>query len=131
MILVLLFLFAIPDLTPEQAEAVRKIISEILKAADDAMPETPPPPTFAPTQEDRQAGNVLPWSPEGGADPTMESPENGNLPKLPSPKRCLCGPECGCGGDCDPCPCLFNKLPKPGPGPLLSKQPIVGENHDR
>ena len=127
-------LLAIPELTPEQAEAVRKIINDILQAADDAAPSSAMPPRFAPIGGTDPSGGVPPISDKsftGGKN--AETPSDGitRSPKANSQKRCLCGPESPCGGKCDPCNCLFNKLPKPGPGPLLSKQPIVGENHDR
>ena len=114
-----------PSIIAQIKSALKRYIENLADSAMENHTKTPPPPTFAPTQEDRQAGNVLPWSPEGGADPSMESPENGNLPKLPSQKGCLCGPECACGGNCDPCNCIFCKLPDPGPGPLLSEEPLI------
>ena len=121
-------LLAVPQLTPEQAEAARKLISDILQAADEAAPGPARPPKFAPLGSTDSPAGVPPigdksFTGGGNAEPIPDGVVNS--PKANSQKRCLCGPECGCGGNCDPCTCLFNKLPEPGPGPLLSAQPLV------
>ena len=123
-----LLLLAAPDLTPEQVESVQKIISNIQEAMKGQEPESSAPPMFAPLGSPDSPAGVPPigdksFTGGGNAQPIP----NGvvNSPKANSQKRCLCGPECSCGGHCDPCTCLFNKLPEPGPGPLLSAQPLV------
>lgn len=121
-------LLTIPDLTPEQAEAIRKIINDILTAADGTAPTPVMPPKFAPIGSNDSPASVpaigdKSFTGGGNAEPIGDGITRS--PKLPSQKRCLCGPECSCGGNCDPCHCLFNKLPEPGPGPLLSEQPLM------
>jgi len=123
------FLLAVPDLTPEQVEAVRKLISNIEDVIKTQAPTPSSQPKFAPISSDYSPAGVPPIGDKsftGGGNSDSIVDNITNSPKMPSQKRCLCGPECRCGGNCDPCTCLFNKLPEPGPGPLLSKQPIVG-----
>jgi hypothetical protein len=83
------------------------------------------PPRFAPTSEDKEGGSVLPWSPEPDATPELDSDGIPRPPSMPSQKPCLCGPECPCGGLCISCDCIYCGLPEPGPGPLLSQQPLI------
>lgn len=124
----LFLLLAVPDLTPEQVEAVQKIISNIQDAINTPAPTPSSPPKFATLSSTDQPAGVPPIGDKsftGGGNSESIGDGITNSPKMPSQKRCLCGPECGCGGNCDPCTCLFNKLPEPGPGPLLSEQPLV------
>ena len=123
-----LLLLAVPDLTPEQVEAVQKIISNIQEAINSQAPAPSAPPRFAPLGSTDSPAGVPPIGDKsftGGGNADSIADGVVKSPKANSQKRCLCGPECGCGGNCDPCTCLFNKLPEPGPGPLLSAQPLV------
>jgi hypothetical protein len=117
------------SLTPQQIadirSAIKRWIQDTAQSVIDDRPVPSPPPKFAPTQEDIEGGNVLPQSPNPGASGAMPEDEVIRSPKAPSQKRCLCGPECGCGGDCDPCNCIYCGLPESGPGPLLSEQPLI------
>jgi len=117
------------SLTPQQIaeikSAIKRWVQDTAQAVMDDRPLPAPPPKYAPTQEDIEGGNILPWSPEGGSTPEVDSDGIPRPPKMPAQKRCLCGPECGCGGNCDPCNCIYCELPDPGPGPLLSEQPLI------
>ena len=107
-------------LTPEQVEAVRKIINQAREAASDQQPTPASPPKFAPLDGGQAGGGVPPIGDKsftGGGNPDAISDGAARAPRLPNPKRCLCGPECPyCTGDCTTCDCIYEPLPKPGPG---------------
>ena len=115
-----------PQLIADIKGAIKRWIENTADSIKQDRSNPAEPPAFAPTQEDREGGNVLPWSPEPDATPELDSDGIPRPPAMPGQKSCLCGPECPyCNGDCDPCNCLFCRLPAPGPGPLLSEQPLI------
>ena len=119
--LFILLLFQLPiELTPEQIEAARRLINNAREAASDQAPKPSPPPKFAPASNG-EAGRDLPFISDksftGGGSPDAIADGVARSPELPNPKRCLCGPECPyCSGDCTTCDCIYEPLPKPGPG---------------
>ena len=114
-------LFQLPiEITPEQAAAARQLISNAREAASESQASPAQPPKFAPSSGSEAGGGVPPISDKsftGGGNSSSFNDGVARAPKLPNPKRCLCGPECPyCSGDCTTCDCLFQPLPKPGPG---------------
>ena len=107
-------------LTPEQVEAARQLISNAREAASENQPSPASPPKFAPSSGSEAGGGVPPIGDKsftGGGSPDAIGDGIARAPRLPNPKRCLCDPSCPhCSGDCTTCDCIFEPLPKPGPG---------------
>ena len=121
--LIIFLLFQLPiELTPEQVEAVRRLLNNAREAASDQAPKPAPPPNFAPLSNDGGKGGVAPIGDKsftGGRSDSGGSESVTNAPPMRNQKRCLCGPECPyCSGDCSTCTCIYEPLPPPGPGKI-------------
>lgn len=111
------------ELTPEQVEAVRRLLNNAREAASDQSPRpAPPPPKFAPLSNDGGKGGVAPIGDKSFTAGRSDSAVGEGLthaPPMRNQKRCLCGPECPyCSGDCSTCDCIYEPLPPPGPGEI-------------
>lgn len=119
--LFILLLFQLPiELTPEQIEAVRRLLNNAREAASDQTPKSSPPPKFAPLSNDGGKSGVAPIGDKSFTAGRSDSAGGEGITRSPpmrNQKRCLCGPECPyCSGDCSTCDCIYEPLPPPGPG---------------
>ena len=116
-------LFQLPiELTPEQVAAARQLISNAREAASDNQPTSASPPKFATIGGGDSTGGVPPIGDKSftAGGPSSSSGKGvSHAPLMRNQKRCVCGPECPyCTGDCTTCDCIYQPLPRPGPGKI-------------
>ena len=122
MILLIFLLQLQIELTPEQVAAARQLISNAREAASDNQTTPASPPRFAPIGGGDSPRGVPPIGDKSfaaGGSNSGSSEGVSHAPPMRNQKRCLCGPECPyCTGDCSTCDCIYQPLPKPGPGKI-------------